>query len=63
MYSRKFDSVFNFDELLKLPEITEINKGNALQDTPAVDADASENVADLPEFTPQSDKDSATNAN
>ena len=52
-HSRKFDSVFHFDELLKVPETDETNKGNALQDIPATEADGLESEAELPKFDPQ----------
>lgn len=62
-HSHKFDSVFNFDELLKVPEKRETNKGNTLQDIPATEVDGSENEADLPKFDPQANEDKALNAN
>ena len=49
-HSHKFDSVFNFTELLKIPTEPGVSKENPLQDLPAEEATQTED--EVPEFTP-----------
>ena len=54
-HSYKFDSVFNFTELLKIPTEPGVPKANLLQDLPAEEATQTED--ELPEFTPRNNQD------